>query len=124
MTKKKINNTTKLDEKINKLLNILNFPETGCNFWKTEEPFSHLMGLRPVKRTTVEIIAKDTFNPYEKKLEEKFFKVFKIYISSNEKENILSKEELDYKKNLEENGYIYLKHHDTFYIYEFIRNNT
>jgi hypothetical protein len=124
MTKKKINNETKLNQKLDKLLNILNLPETGCNFWKTEESTSHLMGLRPVKRTTVEIIAKDSFNPYERKLEENFFKVFKIYISLNEKENILSKEELEYKKDLEEKGYIYLKHHDLLYIYEFIRNNT
>ena len=123
MPKKKINPLDKHNEKVDKLLNILNLPETSCKFWKAEEPYYHLMGIRPVTRTTLEIINKDGYSPYEKKTDEYLFKVFMIHISSNEKENILNKEELEYKKDLEKDGYIYLKHHDLFYIYEFIRNN-
>jgi hypothetical protein len=124
MAKKKINNEITLNEKIDKLLNVLDDPATTCKFWKTDDTSSHLMGLRPVKRTTVEIIGKDSFNPYEKKIDENLFKVFIIYISQNEKENILNPQELEYKNDLENKGYIYLKHHDLLYIYEFIRNNT
>lgn len=124
MPKKKISQSDKRNEKLDKLLTILNLPETSCKFWKVEQPYCHLMGIRPVARTTLEIINKDGYNPYDKKTDEKLFKVFMINITLNEKENIISKEELGYKKDLEENGYIYLKHHDLFYIYEFIRNNT
>ena len=127
MSRKKINKDEKKDEKIeqsiDKLLIVINDAATQCRFWRCNEPYAHIMGIRPVKRTTLEVINKNGFNPYNKETEENLFKSFIIYISPNENENTLNKEEIQNKKHWEDKGYIYLKHHDLLYIYEFIRNN-
>ena len=111
------------EERIEKLLLLLNHPETGCKFWREERDNYHLMGVRPIKRTTLEIINKDGYNPLPKQTEEKLFKVFYISISTEEKFNKLNNEEIKFKNSLEDSGYIYLKHHDLIYIYQFIREN-
>ena len=80
---KKKTKDQKLQEKIDKLLFILNAPETSCTFWKVNEPNVHIMGIRPIKRTTVEVINPNGFNPYDKKTEENLFKCFKIFCSPN-----------------------------------------
>lgn len=123
MTKKKQTKDEKLEERIEKILFILNQPETGCRFWKSDQPHSHIMGIRPINRTCKEVIGKDTFNPYDKITDEKLFKFFYIYISSKKEYIVPSIEEIEQKKEIENNGCIYKKHHDLFYIFDFIRNN-
>lgn len=121
--KKKLTKEENLNKRIDKILAILNVLETGCIFWRSTKPHSHIMGIRPVKRTIFEIIGKDTFNPLERKFEEMLFKLFSVYISDKEEDNILTKEEIENKKELEKNGVIYLKSNDLFFIFDFIRNS-
>ena len=107
---------------INKLLNILNIPETRSTFWLINEPNVHIMGIRHVLMTTIEIINENGFTPYENKVKENLFKVFKIFVCY-EDEELNIQEELDLKKEIETNGIIYIKHHDLIYIYEKVRES-
>lgn len=122
--KKKVKAEDTLETKINKLLSVLNVPETGCTFWKIEEPEAHIMGIRPIKRTTVEIINENGFNPYEKKTDENLFKCFKIFISDNKEQYNLTKEEVEIKKNIEKNGTIYIKSFDLIKIFDTVRKSS
>lgn len=113
-----------LQEKIEKLLFILNSPETSCIFWKVNEPHAHLMGIRPVKRTTVEVINPNGFNPYDKKIEENLFKCFKIFILDNKRDVVINEEEIKNRKEIEKNGIIYIKNNDLICIFETVRKST
>lgn len=111
-------------ESVDKLLLILNAPETNCIFWKINEPDAHIMGIRPVTRTTIEIINENGFNPYEKKTPEKLFKCFKIFIMDNKEKNIINADEISKKKEIENNGIIYIKNSDLIYIYDKVRRSS
>ena len=121
--KPKINIQQVISERVEKLLLILNKPERGCYFWKVDDPYVHLMGICSVKRTTLEIINENGFNPYEKKTIENLFKCFKILILYNEDDNNVTQEEIEKKKEIENNGIIYIKHHDLIYIFDKVRNS-
>lgn len=123
-SKKKQTKDHILQEKIEKLMLILNSPETSCTFWKVNDPQVHLMGIRPVKRTTIEVINPNGFNPYDKKTEENLFKCFKIFITDSKKDNLVTEEEVKNKKDIEKNGVIYIKHHDLIYIFETVRKSS
>lgn len=121
--KKKQTQDDMLQEKIEKLLSILNSPETLCTFWKINEPHAHLMGIRPVKRTTIEIINPNGFNPYDKKTEENLFKCFKIFVENNKKHYLTIEEKFKIRNELEKNGIIYISHYDLISILEIIRKS-
>lgn len=125
MTKKPKNTNDMVlnDEKIDKLLFVLNKPETTCTFWRVDDKDAHLMGIRPITRTTVEMINENGFNPYEKKVTENLFKCFKIYVINNKEENIITAEVIEKKNEIEKNGIIYIKHHDPIFIYDLIRGS-
>lgn len=128
-SEKKVTKEQKISESIDKLLFILNAPETNCIFWKVNEPDAHIMGIRPVTRTTIEIINENGFNPYDKKTSENLFKCFKIFILPNKEknvinQNILNKEEISKKKEIEKNGIIYIKSSDLIYIFNTIRKSS
>ena len=114
----------KLSDQIDKLLYILNAPETTCTFWKVNDPDFHIMGLRPVKRITIEVINENGFNPYDKKIEENLFKCFKIYILDSKDKIIINEEEINKKKEIEKNGVIYIKSNDLIYIFDTIRKSS
>ncbi len=121
---KKETKEQKLADQIKKLLHILNASETNCTFWKVEDPDFHIMGLRPVKRMTIEVINENGFNPYEKKIEEKLFKCFKIYILDSKDKIIINEEEIKKKKEIERNGMIYIKSNDLIYIFDTVRKSS
>lgn len=121
--KPKINDDDFIKNRIDKLLLVLNKHETGCMFWKINDPDVHIMGLRPVKRITLEVINENGFNPYERKGNENLFKCFKILILTNKDEYIVTTEEIEKKNEIEKNGVIYIKHHDPIYIFDSIRNS-
>jgi hypothetical protein len=123
-TKNKPTKEQKLTDNIDRLLKVLNSPETTCTFWRVDDPHVHIMGIRPVKRTTIEIINENGFNPYDKKIEENLFKCFKIFINNNKNEQALTKEEINIKKEIENNGVIYIKDHDLIYIFDKVRKST
>lgn len=112
-----------LQEKIEKILFVLNSPETSCAFWRVNEPNVHIMGIRPVKRNVVEVINPNGFNPYDKKTEENLFKCFKILVVENKKDLPMMEEEISLKKEIEKNGIIYIKSHDLIYIIETVRKS-
>ncbi len=122
--KKKITQQEPLENNIDKLLGILNHPETNCLFWKVDEPYAHIMGICPVNRTTVEIINENGFNPYEKKTEERLFKSFKVFILDCKNDVNNNEEDMWIRKEIEKNGIIYIKNHDIFYIINTIRSST
>jgi hypothetical protein len=122
--KTKVIKEQKITESIDKLLIILNTPETNCIFWKVNEPDAHIMGIRPVTRTTIEIINENGFNPYEKKTPENLFKCFKIFIMANREKNLVNQDEIAKKKEIEKNGIIYIKSSDLIYIFDTIRRST
>lgn len=124
LPQKKIKSKDDLETKINKLLSVLNVPETNCTFWKIDDPHAHIMGIRPIKRTTVEIINENGFNPYEKKTDENLFKCFKIFILENKEQYTITKEEVDNKKNIEKNGIIYIKSFDLIKIFDIVRKSS
>lgn len=107
---------------IQKLHFMLNDPETKCSFW-----FSHDMkgfsGIRPVKRTTVETLNKDGFNPWEKKVEETFFRFYIIDVLEEKHEGPEDKETIEKRIRLEDLGYIYLRSHNIDWIYNYIKSN-
>lgn len=70
MTNRSVKNKIKITE----LLARLNDPVTGCSFWKTS--VNQVSGVRPITRTTKEIINPDHFTPYEKITEEHLFNFF------------------------------------------------
>lgn len=113
-----------LQERIDKLLFIFNAPETSCIFWKVNEPNAHLMGIRPVKRTTVEVVNPNGFNPYDKKIEENLFKCFKIFILDSKENIVMTDEEIKNKQEIEKNGIIYIKNNDLIYIFDTVRKST
>lgn len=121
---KKTSAESELENKIDKLLFILNNPETNCVFWKIDEPNAHIMGIRPVQRTTIEVINENGFNPFDKKTEEKLFKCFKIYVLNNKSEESQNKEGIDNVKEIEKNGIMYIKSYDLIYIVDKIRKST
>jgi len=121
--KVQILDTHSLDPNIYKLLTLLNAPETQCTFWIANEPDVHIMGIRPIKRTTVEIINESGFTPYENKVVENLFKVFKIYVLDNKESLVINNEELEKKREIEKNGVIYIKHYELVYIFETIRKS-
>lgn len=126
MTKTKTARKTKdqkKQESIDKLLFILNQPETGCTFWKIEDPDAHIMGIRPITRTTIEIVNENGFNPYDRKKIEHLFKCFKVLIVNKKEEIKTLQEEITKKNEIEKNGIIYIKHHDLLYIFENIKNS-
>lgn len=122
-TKKKITKDDILQEKIENLLSILNSPETSCTFWKVNEPYAHLMGIRPVRRTTIEVINPNGFNPYDKKIEENLFKCFKIFIKDSKKDLPLDENEINIRPEIEKNGIIYIEGHDLISITESVRRS-
>ena len=95
-----------LQERIDKLLFIFNAPETTCIFWKVNEPHAHIMGVRPVKRTTVEVVNPNGFNPYDKKIEENLFKCFKIFILDSKENIVMTDEEIKNKQEIEKKNNI------------------
>lgn len=122
--KKKQTKEQKLQERIEKLLFILNSPETSCLFWRINEPNAHLMGIRPVKRTTVEVVNPNGFNPYDKKIEENLFKCFKIFILDSKNNIVMTEEEIKNKKDIEKSGVIYIKNNDLVYIFDCVRKSS
>lgn len=121
---KKVTKEQNIAERIDKLLFILNAPETNCIFWKVNEADAHIMGIRPVTRTTIKIINENGFNPYERKTPENLFKCFKIYILNNKEKNIINQDEIYKKKEIEKNGIIYIKNSDLIYIFDTIRKSS
>lgn len=113
-----------LQDRMEKLLFMLNSPETSCTFWKVNEPHAHIMGIRPVKRTTIEMVNPNGFNPYEKKIEENLFKCFKIFILDNKKEYISTNEDAIVRKEIEKSGIVYVKHSDLIFIIDYIRKSS
>ena len=122
-SKKKQTKDDMLQEKIENLLSILNSPESSCTFWKINEPHVHLMGIRPVKRTTVEVINPNGFNPYDKKIEENLFKCFKIFIENNKEHYPTDEEKINIRNELEKSGIVYITHHDLISIFESVRRS-
>lgn len=120
---KKISKEQSLKNSIDKLLIILNNPETNCLFWKIDDPNAHIMGIRPIVRTTLKVINENGFNPYEKKIEENLFKCFKIFILDNKDKYIINQNEIDKKKEIENNGIIYIKSPDLIYIIDTVRKS-
>ena len=57
-----------------------------------------------------------------KKMEEDLFLYFNIELVDSKDPYIMTKEDIEKKNKIGKNGKIYLKHNDSFYIYEFIRN--
>ncbi len=110
-------------DNLNKLLAMLIHPETNCVFWKIDDPHAHIMGIRPVKRTTVTIINENGFNPYEKKTDERLFKCFKVFVLDKKNAYHIDEEEIKIKKDIEKNGIIYIKNYDLIYIVNTIRNS-
>ena len=113
---------SKKESNIDKLLSLLNHPDTKSTFWKVDEPYVHIMGIRPITRTTLEIINENGFNPYENKVKEKLFKVFKIYMSTPRKKDIIDKD-IKIKKSIEQHGITYINHYDLAYIYKTIKES-
>jgi hypothetical protein len=112
-------------EKINRLLTKLNDSETKSEFWQISHKDYHIAGVRPVTRTTVEILGKDGFNPYEKKIDEILFKYYKIFIVEDKEEFSMEPEicrMTGKKMEIEDNGAIYLKSNDLLWIYNAIRD--
>ena len=107
---------------LTKLKNLLNKPETGCTFWHSAEEGINLHGYKSIFRTTVEIINKNGFMPYNKTIDEKLFKVFKIYLE-DKNENLTVDKIKKIKDIAQSDGSIYIRHKDPVYIYEAIKNS-
>ena len=118
----KLRDRAKIEVRIDKLLEILNDPMTACKFWRSIDEECDISGIKPVKRTTIETINANGFTPFDKKIEEDLFLYFNIELVDSKDPYIMSKEDIEKKNKIGKNGKIYLKHNDSFYIYEFIRN--
>jgi hypothetical protein len=103
-------------------IEVLNDPMTACKFWRSIDEECDISGIKPVKRTTIETINANGFTPFDKKIEEDLFLYFNIELVDSKDPYIMSKEDIEKKNKIGKNGKIYLKHNDSFYIYEFIRN--
>lgn len=119
---KKKPNKESIDSRIDKLLTILNQPQTNCEFWKVSSPHYHIAGVRPVTKETIKVLNPDSFNPYEDRKIEMLFKYFKILITEESESEFIA--HVDTKTKIEKNGTIYLVSHDLIWIYEQIRSIT
>lgn len=110
--------------KINILLKWLADPKTGCIFWKDKDGSGDIVGIRPVKRITIETINPNGFTPYKKETEENLFKLYLIDVVTCNDIYIWTTEDFEKREMIEQNGTIYLKSENIKYIYDFIRKNT
>jgi len=113
-----------LETKIQKLLHVLNDPDYKCEFWRSEHRDYHIVGVRPVTKTTIEILNADGYNPYRKEIGEIVFKYYKIFIVDSNDQYNMTLNDLDRKRTIEMNGTIYLKHNDLIWIVDYIRNRS
>src|SRR5208283_573230 len=99
------------DKKIQTLLNMLNWSQTGCKFWDPWNPYEDieegdLQGIRPVKRFTIEKLEENIFSPTERKTEETFFRFYILDIVESDDKYTYNEDDYKKERKLVEKGFI------------------